>query len=195
MKKDSSYQHYSDEDLIAQYRATGDQNFAGELFERYLPLVYGVCLKYLKDAEQSRDVSMDLYEKMLKDLKKYEIAHFRNWLYRVVKSQCLIFLRKQTVLNKYQQNAKAELEFMESEAAMHPDDDSLINATEPHLQWALEQLDEDQRTCVELFYLQDKSYSDIMQATGFNFNQVKSFIQNGKRNLRILLTKKYGQHI
>src|SRR5215831_3049356 len=151
MRKDSSYHNYSDEDLITHYRTKGDQNFAGELFERYLPLVYGVCLKYLKDAEQSRDVSMDLYEKMLRDLKKYEIAHFRNWLYQVVKSQCLIFLRKQTVLNKYQQDGKAELEFMESEAMMHPEEDSLINATEPHLQWALQQLVEDQRTCVELF--------------------------------------------
>lgn len=195
MRNDSSYRDYSDEDLIAHYRANGDQNFAGELFERYLPLVYGVCLKYLKDAEQSRDVSMDLYEKMLKDLKKYEISHFRNWLFQVVKSQCLIFLRKQTVLNKYQEEAKTELEIMESEAVLHPEDDSLIHAAEPHLQWALQQLDDEQRTCVELFYLQDKSYSDIMQATGFNFNQVKSFIQNGKRNLRILLTKKYGQHI
>ena len=53
----------------------------------------------------------------------------------------------------------------------------------------MELLNPEQKQTVELFYLQEKSYKEIVDQTGFSMNDVKSYIQNGKRNLKIMLSK------
>jgi len=167
--------------LLEQYRANGHSRWLEVLFKRYMHLVYGVCMKYLKNQEAAADATQMLFEKLLADLKTYEIENFEHWLYRVTRNHCLMILRKE----KSQPNKAPEYAL---EILTDQEEDRLEKeAWEEQLQRLenqLEQLKPDQRTCLKLFYLQKNSYQEIVEKTGYNLKEIKSHIQNGKRNLR-----------
>lgn len=181
----------TDTELVARFRETGDNICIGELFSRYKHLVYGVCMKYLADQDESQDVQMQIFEKLLKDLQRHEIEQFKGWLYTVTKNECLMYLRSKKSKKAHEQELKKDLTaLMESEPGMHPDG---ITDTEYQLREMEDQLGglgENQRRCLELFYLEQKCYKEVADITGFSLNEVKSYIQNGKRNLKILLSKR-----
>ena len=179
----------SDIELVLQYKQTGETIFFAELYQRYTHLVLGTCFKYLKAEAESRDAVMDIFEKLLVDLRKHEVQHFKSWLYMVTKNHCLMQLRKLD-------NKSVSIDLIKPVA-----DDFVENADDFHLNKlnndddekklyeALNQLNEQQKICVEQFYLHNKCYQEIVDSTGFTMLQVKSFIQNGKRNLKITLEK------
>lgn len=180
-------------ELVSAYKETGNNLFIGELYERYTHLVYGVCMKYLKNEDDSRDATIEIFEKLLTDLKRHEVQNFKSWLYSVAKNHCLMKFRKDKTLIENHPGLQEELtSVMEWDENLHPDngvdkEDQLVRAEE-----AIRRLTSDQRLCIELFYLEEKSYQEIMQQTGFDFKQVKSFIQNGKRNLKNILSGPYN---
>ncbi|MCB0856062.1 MAG: sigma-70 family RNA polymerase sigma factor, partial [Bacteroidetes bacterium] len=173
------------------YKESHDPVFVGELFERYTHMVFLVCMKYLKDEVESEDISMQIFEKLIKDLKKYEVRKFKYWLYTVTKNQCLIHLEKKKRLrSKADEFRETEQGLVESERELSLLDE--VDSREEqltHLEEALQLLNEEQRLCLELFYLQQKSYQEVSELTGYDMKQVKSYIQNGKRNLKIHLSK------
>lgn len=175
----------SDEDLILLYKEKQDAQVLAVLFKRYTHLVLGVCLNILKDKEASKDALMDIFERLFLLLKDQDIANFRAWLYTITRNYCLKKLKGTPVVKEIGE-ADEELFFMEYE-----DESSLIIEEKIEtLQAAIGQLKYGQQECVKLFYLEQKSYADIELLTGFSNNEVKSFIQNGKRNIKILLEKK-----
>jgi RNA polymerase sigma factor (sigma-70 family) len=174
----------SDDALVAMYRSTKTGEALGILFERYSALVYGVCMKYFKDSDTAKDHTMQVFEKLITELPRHEVQFFRAWLYRVAQNQCLLTLRNRKHFSgEVELFADEPVEFMEE---LHPKAAKEIEYE--RLELALNDLSVEQRTCIDLFYLQKKSYTDIMQETGFTFMQVKSFIQNGKRNLKNKMT-------
>lgn len=179
----------TDEELIGKYRETNNQEFVGRLFERYATFVFAISMKYLKDKEKSRDNTMLVFEKLLDNLKRFEVKNFKAWLHMITKNQCLMLLRSEKTRNKninlYSNDEKS---FMENEIDPHHDDVNEKEINLSNLNEAIKSLAEKQRICVELFYLQEKSYNEVAEITGFTMNEVKSFIQNGKRNLKIYLT-------
>lgn len=179
----------SDEELIRQYRKEENADIVGILFKRYIQLVYGVCLKYLQDEDESKDAVMQIFEKLLTDLKKYDIGLFKPWLHTVTKNYCFQVLRS---LKK--EVSRIDPEVMEKQAYrnQHGDDQQATLQHERQLQQmeqVFEQLEPHQKQCLQLFYLQQKSYFEVSEITGFTMNQVKSYIQNGKRNLKIMMGK------
>lgn len=184
-----SYQQYDDQALIQQFRTTGDSAYVGELFRRYAHLIFAVCMKYLKDEDESKDASMQIFEKLLKELPRHEINHFKSWLHSVTKFHCLMLLRAAK-----NQPRHADAGVMENAGLLHPVEDGPEETMdrERHLQ-LLEQslplLEEHQQRCIRLFYLEEKSYVEVAEITGYTMNQVKSFIQNGKRNLKNMITR------
>ncbi len=174
----------TDQQLIVQYVKQHDKKALGKLFERYYHLVFGVGLKYMKNSDLAKDVAMQVFEKLITDLKKHDIQHFKSWLYRVAQNACLMELRKNKSITKpIEENLMGS---MENEAELHQvveKEKMLVN-----MERELDNLPPDQRKCIKLFYLERKTYSDICEVTGFTFKQVKSFIQNGKRNLKIKLS-------
>ncbi|HYV95113.1 MAG TPA: sigma-70 family RNA polymerase sigma factor [Chitinophagales bacterium] len=178
----------SDAELISLYKKSGNQAIIGELYERYIHLVFGVCLKYLKHHENARDASVEIFEQLLTKLKSHEVSNFKSWLYSVAKNHCLMQLRKEKNHIELHDDVN---EIVESSSELHP---SSVNEKEEQLvrlEEAIKQLNDDQRRCVEFFYLQELSYQQITDKTGFTFGEVKSFIQNGKRNLKIVMSKAY----
>ena len=174
----------SDSDLIERFRAISDQKALGELFERYSALVYGVCLKYLKNRNDSKDAVMQIFEKLQTSLKEHQIEHFRSWLYVTSKNHCLMQLRSRKKLQKEELGD----DFMENVFVLHPDDED--NGYEKDLiklEHCIEQLKTDQKKCVQLFFLKEMCYKEIVTDTGLDLKQVKSHIQNGKRNLKICM--------
>ena len=192
MSHSENIKKLNDEELLAQYRQTGSNTLIGELYERYSHLVYGVCMKYLENNEDSRDATIEIFEKLLDDLKKHEVTYFRGWLYSVAKNHCLMKFRKDKKRIENHPELQDDLvRIMEWEGNLHLDNGLQEKNEMVNVEEAILQLPAEQRTCIELFYLQEKSYQQIEEQTGFSFNQVKSFIQNGKRNLKNLLNRQY----
>ena len=179
----------SDLDLVTRYKETSDNTLVGVLFQRYTRLAFAVCMKYLGDEEECKDAVMQVFEKLLTDLKKHEITNFKSWLHSVVKNHCLMHLRSsKSQLTRDQELKKDMTAVMESTYELHLLNGNDKEAQLERLQDGISQLNEGQKICIELFYLQEKCYQEIADMTGFNLNQVKSHIQNGKRNLKIFLT-------
>ncbi|WP_205500032.1 RNA polymerase sigma factor [Rufibacter psychrotolerans] len=181
-----------DLDLIQQYRATGDVALVGELFERYTEMVYLVCLKYLKDEDESKDATMHIFELLITALHKHEITNFKSWLHVLAKNYCLMHLRAQ----KQHTTAPLDEQLLPrvEKTAFLPSFEE--TGPEPELELlhqGLRLLNPEQRACLELFYLQKKSYKEVADLTGYDLGQVKSYIQNGKRNLKIYMNKNYEQ--
>lgn len=179
-----------DLELVRQYQRTGDMACLGELFERHTELVYLVCVKYLKDEDESKDATMQIFENLVESLKRHEVSNFKAWLHITAKNHCLMLLRS------HKSRKKAVLKQEQTDAVEMATDLHLTEGEqqELHLQ-ALEKglisLPEEQRNCLELFYLQQKSYKEISIITGCELNKVKSYIQNGKRNLKIYLSNEH----
>lgn len=172
-----------DDTLLAAYRSSGDLALLGKLYEKYMPLVYGVCLKYLQDEEQSKDAVMQIFEELIDKVTKHEIKQFRSWLYVLSRNYCLIQLRSAKKVEVLSVD-----DVMESAFDLHPEDGDKEEYLQS-LERCMKKLIATQRESIDLFYLQEKCYKDIAGQTGYTMNEVKSFIQNGKRNLKICMEK------
>jgi RNA polymerase sigma factor (sigma-70 family) len=183
------HDHMTDTELLDHYYKDHDQKWIGFLLERYTLLLLGVCMKYLKNEQEARDCVQQIYLKVLTELPKYRVEYFKSWLYMVAKNHCLMRLRQHP-------DRKTE-EITEHTAVASADlqtDELLRNEkTYDLLEEALKELSPEQRECVILFYLKKNSYAQISQKLGYQPMQVKSYIQNGKRNLRIILERKLKQ--
>ena len=181
-KKPSLFSELNDAELVARYKEAGDQRFLAELYQRYSGLILGTSFKYLKNKDEARDASADIYEELVTKLLENEVKFFKSWLYRLVVNHCLMKLRKINPFSGAEfDEEKIEDQFVESASFEHLTEEQ---DKEILLKNAMDGLDVKQRLCVEKFFLLQKSYKEISQETGYDFNQVKSYIQNGLRNLR-----------
>lgn len=174
-----------DFELISEYRQSGDSQLVAVLFRRYSSLIYGVCLKYLKNREESRDASMQLFEKLLIALREHEIGNFRSWLYVTTRNHCLMHLRA----TRNQHFIEISDDFMENEMLLHLGEEPELEANLSRLKRCIERLESSQKRCVQLFFLEQRCYKDICRLTEYAYNEVKSHIQNGKRNLKICMER------
>lgn len=179
----------SDAELLEHFKKKNESKYLGLLLQRYSLMVFGVCMKYLKDTTLAEDSTQSIFEKVIKEIGKYEIPYFKSWLYSVAKNHCLMELRKSPTKFNYTNDDISTLE-------IHSDEDVELEITEfikeekiSTLEKALRLIKEEQRICITLFYLNKKSYKEIEQITGNSFQEIKSHIQNGKRNLRIIIKR------
>jgi RNA polymerase sigma factor (sigma-70 family) len=182
-RPDPSLQGLSDEALIKTYQTNRNKALISELFCRYTTLTYGVCRKYLEDPDDAKDAVLQIFEKLFDTLLAEEPQTFRPWLYTVARNHCLMQLRKS---GKPALRDEFSESVMESEETTHPE---RKEAMLQYLEQAQQSLPEGQSLCIRLFYLEEKSYKEIADATGFTLNEIKSHIQNGKRNLKNLMEK------
>jgi RNA polymerase sigma factor (sigma-70 family) len=175
--------HSTDSELVLAYKSSGDLGILGELFQRYMELVYGVCLKYLKHPENAQDSVISIFEELVVKLQKHEVDNFKSWLYTLAKNHCLMRLRSE----KKQPFVNIDVELMQSGENVHLNGELEKEENFKKLDYCLGQLQEEQRTAVELFYLQGKCYNEIAETTGIEWNKVRSYIQNGRRNLKICM--------
>lgn len=175
----------SDEELLLRYKKTGKAEYFDRLYERYIPLVYGLCLKYLQDAEKAQDAVIDIFENLSGKIGGYDIKIFKNWLYSVVKNHCFRILKE----NKKEIIVDFDSQLMESDTILDLLDEEANKDKETALAKCMEKLPEPQRISVVKFFYEEKSYADIVDETGYNIKSVKSYIQNGKRNLKLCIDK------
>ena len=175
----------TDKDLVDQYKQSGDLAVLAELYQRYMELVYGVCLKYFKEPEMAKDSVMQVFEELVIKLKKHEVENFRGWLHQVAKNHCLMQMR--TPKNLKTTELKTGL--MQLEENVHLNGVLEKEENFKRLELCIGELAKDQQTAIRLFYLEEKCYNEIAELTGLEWNQVRSFIQNGRRNLKICMEK------
>jgi len=177
------YQKHTDNELINLFVETGDNLYVGILYERYGYLVLGLCIKYLKNKDEASDATIQIFANLLKDLLKYKITYFKSWLYTYSKNFCLMELRKR------QSTLKREIEWQENvHLIMDFSDPAHLQEKERQItlmEQAINLLNSEQKICIDLFYIKNKSYNEICDITGYSNNDVKSYIQNGKRNLKL----------
>ncbi len=171
--------------LIHQFRSVQDGRSLGVLFQRHKHLVLGVCLKYLKNREEAEDAVMEIFEKLHLDLKKNDVTHFKSWLYMVSKNYCLMQLRKAGLTVDFPEKMPEMHENTEGVEDSHLEKEKMLTLLEASMM----HLKSEQKMCLELFYLKDLSYKEITSETGLALNEVKTHIQNGKLNLKKMLTK------
>jgi RNA polymerase sigma factor (sigma-70 family) len=185
----SSYKHQdiTDQQLLEHFYADHNNEWLGILLQRYTLLLLGVCMKYLKNEDDAKDSVQQIFLKVIQELQKYKVDYFKSWLYMVAKNYCLMKLRDRQGKITMEINDRLSIKAREE-----TDRDKLLqnDHTLELMEEALKELNAEQQQCVTLFYLQKKSYQEISDATGYNLLQVKSYIQNGKRNLKILIEKK-----
>lgn len=186
MKADK-YDHISDQELLRLFNEDHKNEWLGILLQRYTLLLLGVCMKYLKNEEEAKDSVQQIFLKVIQELHKYKVEYFKSWLYMVAKNHCLMKLRDR--------QGKIPAELTEKNAASPAEETDLRGLEQNDLtldlmEQSLKELNNEQQQCVTLFYLQKKSYQEVSETTGFSLLQVKSYIQNGKRNLKILIEKK-----
>lgn len=174
----------TDEELLQLYQNSGKTDYLGKLYDRYIPLVYGLCLKYLRNEDDAQDAVMQLFEVLVAKVMKHEIQTFRTWLYSVSKNHCMQLLRDK----ERHLHVEFHPEFMESDGLLYlldeeDDDAERVGA----LQRCMEKLPEQQRVAILHFFNKGLSYADIVEMTGYPLTKVKSYIQNGKRNLKICI--------
>ena len=183
MNKDA-FAHIEDKELLSKFYSDGDNRWLGILLKRYTMLLLGVCMKYLKDEEEAKDAVQQIFLKVITELPKYKVDFFKSWLYMIAKNLCLMRLRDHrtpvelTDKVEASEETNARTELLEKDRTL-----SLIEE-------GLQELSYEQNVCITLFYFDKKSYQQITDITGYNLLQVKSYIQNGKRNLKLIVEKK-----
>jgi RNA polymerase sigma factor (sigma-70 family) len=183
--KNISHSALTDKELVALYKESGDMAVLGELYQRYMELVYGVCLKYYKEPETAKDSVMQIFEELVSKLKKHEVDNFKGWLHQVAKNHCLMQLR--TPRNMKTTEFKTDL--VQNEEDVHLNGVLEKEENFNKLEYCLGTLTTEQREAIKLFYLEGKCYNEIVEMTGQEWNQVRSLIQNGRRNLKLCMEK------
>jgi len=173
----------SDEALLAAYQSDGDVAVLGQLYERYVELVYGVCLKYFKNEADAEDAVMAIFEQLVAKARTHEVQNFRSWLYVLAKNHCLMQMRKP-------QREFPRDDFMQFDGIVHPEEEENTEAEAAQLRDCIEELGNEQRQAIELFYFENRSYQEIADIKKEDLGRIRSYIQNGRRNLRICMEKK-----
>lgn len=183
----AKYSHMTDQEILERFYADHENEWLGIVLERYTLLILGVCMKYLKNEEEAKDSVQQVFLKVIQELHKYKVEYFKSWVYMVAKNHCLMKLR-----DKQGKPATEINEKMMAAPGEETDRNALMQTdhTLALMEESLKELNTEQKQCVTLFYLDKKSYQEITDITGYSMLQVKSYIQNGKRNLKLLIEKK-----
>jgi len=180
------FQDITDQQLLDKFYSDRDNEWLGILFQRYTLLLLGVCMKYLKNEESAKDSVQQIFLKAITELHKYKVEYFKSWIYMVAKNHCLMQLRNKKVKKIVEVHENMQEKAEETDMQKLLQDEKTYDLMTD----ALKELNPEQQQCVTLFYLQNNSYSQISEVTGLSMMQVKSYIQNGKRNLKIYLESK-----
>ena len=171
---------------MERYKQRGDREVVGELYKRYVHLVYGVCLQYLRNRDDSKDAVMQIFEKLFVSLKEHDVENFKSWLHVTTKNHCLMALRK---IKKSDLGENIDTSVMELSQIDHHEDEMELEDNLTLLQKCMEQLKEAQKMCIQLFFIEKKCYNEIVGTTSYPLKKVKSYIQNGKRNLKLCMER------
>lgn len=174
----------SDGELLSEFTLRDNKEALGILYERYMDLVYGVCLKYLGNRDEAKDAVMNIFEELVQKLSRYEIANFRSWLYQVAKNHCLMKIRSNKKLPPV-----ISADIVHLEENFHPEEVLEKEMKLNDMEFCMEKLPAEQKQAIQLFYLEEKCYKDVAAITRLDTNKVRSHIQNGRRNLKICMEK------
>ena len=189
-RRPADLKQFSDSGLLERYRKTGNREIVGELYKRYVHLVYGVCLKYLKNREDSKDAVMQIFEKLMETLQTHEVKHFKSWLFITSRNHCLMELRRRKSNRNLSSDEYSLIGDMEIPDELHLNDEMNPESDIDMMKKCMEGLPHEQKICISMFYFEEQSYKEVSLKTRFPLKKVKSYIQNGKRNLKNCMERK-----
>jgi RNA polymerase sigma-70 factor (ECF subfamily) len=181
-----SAENVDDKELVASFKESGDENIVVVLYDRYIEMIYGVCVKYLQDSEAAKDAVMEVYSQLSSKLQKHEVLNFKSWLYTLAKNHCLMQLRSASS----KKTISLEENIMHLSPQMHQEDGTEKEFQLNQLNDCMQTLSAEQKLVIDLFYLQERSYKEIAELKQMDWNKVRSLVQNGRRNLKICMDRK-----
>lgn len=188
--KRNNFSIMTDDELIKHYKLHQNKECVGELYKRYTGFTFAICVKYHKDSEKAREAALEIFEELIDKLLVHEIHNFKSWLHTVARNHCLLSFRSKKYEEQFIDNyQKYQNDFMEQDKILYPEH-IIKEENYKELEKCINQLKTEQRNCIELFYLQNKSYLETAQITGYTMKEVKTYLQNGKRNLKILMSER-----
>ena len=191
ISKQNNTNREPDEKLLEDFRQSGDLEILGVLYQRYMHLVYGVCLRYYKNREEARDGVMQIFEKLVIEIPGHNIQKFKSWLYVLTKNYCLMEIRAgKSRVRKMDQWIIEQEYSVEFQPELHPVDEETASQNKK-LRECIDRLKNEQKRCIQLFFFENKSYKEIVDLMSLDEKKVKSHLQNGKRNLKICLEEGY----
>ena len=176
----------SDHELLKKFSKTGDMDYLAELFSRYAHLIFAVSMKYLQSREDAEDMSIKVFEVLARKISDQDIANIGGWIHVVTKNECLMQIRSSS---RAKQREIIFAEDVENEPVQHHMSETDVEESLRKLEDCINSLVKEQKQCVELFYKQEKCYKEIANLTGYELKKVKSYLQNGKRNLTNCMNK------
>ncbi len=181
----SGYSSFSDSELVEEYKKTGDKVVVGELYKRYTHLVLGLCIHFYNDRDEAEDAVLMIFEKLFENLKHHEVNTFKAWLITIAKNHCLNDIRLKENRKKLEPDYQYYIKQNNPQDEENNDDEADMMLK--RLEKSMLELNDFQKRCIELYYLKNKTYAQIVELTGYSMKEVKSYLQNGKRNLKLLM--------
>lgn len=183
---------FDDTELVELYKKNPDTSLIEELYNRYSKRVYWWALKFLGNRLEAEEMVHDIFAAMMSGMldlyQAREGAKFSSWLYRCVGNQCMKIVRKrnEVIFN--------QVEVVDVPEALIIDLEVEVIAKEwnEQLTSALNRLNQMQRVCCMRFYWDGMRYDEIAEELGITHDQVRSHLQNGLRNLRIIFGRSQG---
>ncbi|MFQ5674351.1 MAG: RNA polymerase sigma factor [bacterium] len=174
-----------DNATIRSYLETRDVRYLGRLYEAYKKTIFWHCLKMVGNEEDAKDLASETFIRTFDRIEDFKLgAPFCPWLMRIATNLCIDHLRKKNRYKFYK--------FDETHSAV-----AIQNESEPkqpmisgeRIIEKLKKLKPLQKRCFCLFYIHNLTYKQIAELTGYPLGKVRSYIQNGKRNFKLLMEK------
>jgi RNA polymerase sigma-70 factor (ECF subfamily) len=170
----------SDEDILQKYQVSFEAEYIGELFRRYVPLLYGIGLKYLQSADKAQDAVMQLFETITTQTPLNEIKEFKTGICTLMKNRCLQTLHE----NHQEKPADSQTNTIEQHEILSIFEKEQTDEKRRMLQMQVKKLPVEQRIPIIRFFTDEMSYMDIADSTGHKLKQVKGLIGDGMQNLK-----------
>jgi RNA polymerase sigma-70 factor (ECF subfamily) len=181
--------HDNDEARWVRQTLEGDQDAFAALFERYSGLVYTHAYYRLSNASDAQEALQEIFHRAYVKLDMFDPRRsFRAWLMTIATNYCTDMLRRRMSLKRMVQQVPLDVvDYHIADTEANPEHTALHNEQREQVRRALRQLPDAYREVMVLFYWNDLSYQEIVDATGLKESTVKTRLHRGRARLIELL--------
>ncbi len=173
---DDAVAEETDFELLDRFRRHGDRAAFERIVARHRPWLHRVCARLLRSDEAARDATQDVFARVLNRLDTFRGDNFPGWLKAIAVNCCL------NTIDRDKRWAPLEAAGEAPAADLGPELQLLRLEEGVRARHLIARLPERQKIVFCLKYIDDCSYQEIERLTGFSNKEVKSFLQNARRN-------------
>ncbi len=170
----------------------GDQASFAQLVQRYQSYVFTLVLRFTDNREDAEEISQDVFVKAYRSLADFRgDAKFSTWLYTIVRTSCITFLRKKRLDTTSLDNERTSLQVENKESGFRA---NAIETKSKHamVNEAIKMLSPDDSQILTLFYKGEQSLEEIGQVMNLDPNTVKVKLHRARNRLKEKMVKHFS---